>query len=118
MLGPHAFVQLSLLTAIQQLELAVPSLQTFFQAQTFCFEVGFALLAGSSILGRAKQLGPHSFVQLSLFPNNQQLELAVPSLQTSFQAQTFCPEFHFRRQLPLTIDARVVRELATQVGKP
>ena len=71
--------------------------------------------AGSSLLGRAKQLGPHSFVQLSLFPANDQLELAVPSLQTSFQAQTFCPEFHFRRQLPVTIDARMVHALATQV---
>ena len=72
-------------------------------------------VVGSSLLGRAKQLGPHSFVHLSLFPASEQLEVAVPPLQTSFQAQTFCPEFHFRRQLPLQIDARVVRELATQV---
>ena len=71
--------------------------------------------AGSSLLGRAKQLGPHSFVSLSLFPANDQLELAVPPLQTSFQAQTFCPEFHFRRQLPLQVDARLIRELSTQV---
>lgn len=72
-------------------------------------------VVGSSLLGRAKQLGPHSFVHLSLFPASEQLEVAVPPLQTSFQAQTFCPEFHFRRQLPLQIDARVVTELATQV---
>lgn len=68
------------------------------------------------MLGRAKQLGPHSFVHLSLFPANEQLELAIPPLQTSFQAQTFCPEFHFRRQLPLQIDVRMIRELATQVN--
>ena len=74
-----------------------------------------AVGAGSSLLGRAKQLGPHSFVHLSLFPANNQLELALPPLQTPFQAQTFCPEFYFRRQLPLQIDARMVRELATQV---
>ena len=73
--------------------------------------------AGSSLLGRAKQLGPHSFVNLSLFPANDQLELAVPPLQTSFQAQTFCPEFHFRRQLPLQVDARLIRELSTQVSR-
>ena len=73
--------------------------------------------AGSSLLGRAKQLGPHSFVQLSLFPANEQLEMLVPSLQTSFQAQTFCPEFHFRRQIPVDIDARMIQALATQVGK-
>lgn len=72
--------------------------------------------AGSSLLGRAKQLGPHSFVSLSLFPANDQLELAIPPLQTSFQAQTFCPEFHFRRQLPLQVDARLIRELSTQVS--
>lgn len=71
--------------------------------------------AGSSLLGRAKQLGPHSFVQLSLFPANEQLEMVVPSLQTSFQAQTFCPDFHFRRQLPVDIDARMIQALATQV---
>ena len=75
------------------------------------------MCAGSSLLGRAKQLGPHSFVHLSLFPANEQLEVALPPLQTPFQAQTFCPEFHFRRQLPLQIDARMVRELATQVAQ-
>ena len=80
-----------------------------------CGSFGRVCCAGSSLLGRAKQLGPHSFVVVSLFPANQQLELTVPPLQTSFQAQTFCPEFHFRRQLPLQMDARMIREVATQV---
>ncbi|KAL0042381.1 hypothetical protein WJX77_010775 [Trebouxia sp. C0004] len=77
-------------------------------------EASIWLGGGSSLLGRAKQLGPHSFVHLSLFPGNEQLEVALPPVQTPFQAQTFCPEFHFRRQLPLQIDARMVRDLATQ----
>ena len=91
-----------------------PSTHPSIQLSIHLFTHG-CLCTGSSLLGRAKQLGPHSFVHLSLFPANDQLEVALPPLQTPFQAQTFCPEFHFRRQLPLQIDARMVRELATQV---
>ena len=91
-----------------------PFIHLYNRTSVPCFTHG-CLCAGSSLLGRAKQLGPHSFVHLSLFPANEQLEVALPPLQTPFQAQTFCPEFHYRRQLPLQIDARLVRELATQV---
>lgn len=91
-----------------------PSTHPSIQLSIHLFTHG-CLCTGSSLLGRAKQLGPHSFVHLSFFPANDQLEVALPPLQTPFQAQTFCPEFHFWRQLPLQIDARMVRELATQV---
>jgi hypothetical protein len=40
---------------------------------------------GSSVLGRAGQLGPHSYVRLSLFPGDEELDLAVPPLKTPFQ---------------------------------
>ncbi len=102
----HRFIHLSIRQFIQ------PS----FHVSIHPFICG-CMCTGSSVLGRAKQLGPHSFVHLSLFPANEQLEVALPPLQTPFQAQTFCPEFHFRRQLPLQIDARMVRELATQVER-
>lgn len=73
-------------------------------------------LAGSSLLGRAKQLGPHPFAQLSLFPGDEQMDVRVPPVKTPFQAQTFCPEFRFKQELPLLLDGRAVRALATQVG--
>ena len=73
-------------------------------------------LAGSSLLSRARQVGPHSFVELSLFPSDPVLEAAVPPLKTPFQAQTFCPEFHHCRRLQTVLDARMVRAFTTQVG--
>ena len=62
-------------------------------------------------------MGPHSFVELSLFPSDPVLEAAVPPLKTPFQAQTFCPEFHHCRRLQTVLDARMIRAFTTQVGQ-
>ena len=72
--------------------------------------------AGSPLLSRARQVGPHAFVELSLFPSDPVLEAAVPPLKTPFQAQTFCPEFHQCRRLQTVLDARMVRAFTTQAG--
>eukprot|EP00873_Tetraselmis_striata_P005898 jgi/Tetstr1/426162/TSEL_016489.t1 len=45
---------------------------------------------GSSVLGRAGQLGPHSYVRLSLFPSDEELDLSVPPLKTTFQTVAMC----------------------------
>ncbi len=71
--------------------------------------------AGSPLLSRARQVGPHAFVELSLFPSDPVLEAAVPPLKTPFQAQTFCPEYHHCRRLQTVLDARMVRAFTTQV---
>ncbi|KAK9816569.1 hypothetical protein WJX72_002083 [[Myrmecia] bisecta] len=77
-------------------------------------EASVWLGGGAGLLGRAKQAGPHSFVQISLFPSDEQLELRVPPIKTPFQAQTFCPDYRFSQEVPLTLDSRAVKALATQ----
>ena len=48
-------------------------------------EAGVWFGGGSNVLGRALQVGPHSYVRMSLFPSDRELEFEVPPMQTPFQ---------------------------------
>ncbi|GMH33544.1 hypothetical protein BSKO_01378 [Bryopsis sp. KO-2023] len=69
---------------------------------------------GTSLLGNAHQLGPHPFVTVSLLPESESLDVVVPMIQTSFQAQCFCPVYHHKREVPVRLTAESVRALAEQ----
>ncbi|KAI8475817.1 MAG: hypothetical protein J3K34DRAFT_516995 [Monoraphidium minutum] len=62
---------------------------------------------GSALLGHAHQVGPQPYATLDLGLPGQE------KLQTPFQVQTFCPQFHFRAALPLTLDAATLAALAS-----
>jgi hypothetical protein len=64
---------------------------------------------GSGLLGRARQLGPHPYVTLSLLPGTSSL----PVVRTPFQAQTFCPQFNYTAVLPLRLDAPTLSALGS-----
>lgn len=47
-----------------------------------------------------------------------QIAVALPSPPSPIpQAQTFCPQFHFRQTLPLTLDARTLAEIAASEAR-
>lgn len=48
-------------------------------------EASVWLGGGTGSLGRAIQVGPHSYARMSLFPADPELELSVPPLRTPFQ---------------------------------
>ncbi|WIA21972.1 hypothetical protein OEZ85_004330 [Tetradesmus obliquus] len=78
---------------------------------------------GSDLLGRALQLGPHPYATLGLpaalvgsssssSSSGEQVQ-AVQVLKTPFQAQTFCPQFHHKQLLPLTLTGPSLAALAS-----
>lgn len=74
-----------------------------------------ALYFGSDatpLLGRSSAIGPHSYVRLSLFPGDDELEAVFPAIRTPFQAQTFTPEYQYAREYPCQLDEGAVRALA------
>ncbi|GAB4816271.1 hypothetical protein N2152v2_003317 [Parachlorella kessleri] len=73
-----------------------------------------AFSSGNPALSRARQVGAHPFARLALFPSDAVLQKRAPPLQTPFQAQTFCPEFHARHEYSLRLDARTLQALAEQ----
>lgn len=64
------------------------------------------------MLGRSSVLGPHSYVRLSLFPGDEDLEAVFPTLRTPFQAQTFTPEYHYTREYTCKLQEVLLRALA------
>ncbi len=65
----------------------------------------------------ARRLGPHAYVRVQLFPGTP-LGTRTAPLRTPAQAQSFCPDFGFREDLPLELDGETLAGLATQVTGP
>ncbi|KAK9824985.1 hypothetical protein WJX81_003682 [Elliptochloris bilobata] len=73
---------------------------------------------GAGKLGKAATAGPRTYARLALFPRDPGKHPmqgpAAPALRTPLQPPGFCPDFGSRRELPLVLDARCVRALATR----
>ncbi|CAD7697351.1 unnamed protein product [Ostreobium quekettii] len=68
----------------------------------------------AAALGSAHLLGPHPYVTVSLLPDHLAAQTDAPTVQTPFQAQTFCPTYNFKESVVLPASPAVLRAIVAE----